>query len=324
VSIRRAVAAALATLAALLATTTLAAHSTAAQAAAPGVEYVAALRDALGALPAQPVPPHDPVLDRVRAPLHLAADLSHGGAAVAPILDDLDRNPADVGDARIRLEVLIQAAALPPGSVAADPRPAQSALAQVYAGDQFAHLGQGTSNSDLVSRIGGALLDAMRWLASHTVGSIGLVPTLVITGLLLAAILAYVVRRLQASGVATGAGRIAEAAPRGVDADDEWRLAEAAASRGEHRQAVRHAFRSALLSIAERGRLHVDAAATTSELLARARGDADLVAALAPAADSFERAWYSGRAVSAQDWDVARRRCAAVRALAATRRRVAP
>jgi hypothetical protein len=83
---------------------------------------------------------------------------------------------------------------------------------------------------------------------------------------------------------------------------------------------VRHAFRSALLAVATRGRLRVDAAWTTSELLARARGDADLLAALAPAADSFDRAWYSGRPVSQQDWELARDRCAAVRAVAAARR----
>jgi len=78
---------------------------------------------------------------------------------------------------------------------------------------------------------------------------------------------------------------------------------------------VRRAFRSALLAVARRGRLPVEASWTTRELLARAAGDADLLAALAPAAASFHRAWYSGAPVTEADWMVARDRCAAVRRL---------
>jgi hypothetical protein len=65
--------------------------------------------------------------------------------------------------------------------------------------------------------------------------------------------------------------------------------------------------------------LPVDASWTTRELLARAAGDADLVAALAPAAAAFDHAWYSGAAVGEAEWLVARDRCAAVRRLAGGR-----
>ncbi|MGH7687266.1 MAG: DUF4129 domain-containing protein, partial [Candidatus Dormibacteria bacterium] len=75
----------------------------------------------------------------------------------------------------------------------------------------------------------------------------------------------------------------------------------------------------ALLTVAERGRLAVDPSWSTHELLAATRGDAGLLAALAPAAALFDRAWYSGAAVTEADWEQARERCAALRRLARAR-----
>jgi hypothetical protein len=158
------------------------------------------------------------------------------------------------------------------------------------------------------------------WLAAHPVGALGAVPTAILAALVLGAIIAFVVLRLRAAGTRAPRGApLAEPAPQSLDADGEWRQAEEAARRGDHRQAVRHAFRSALLAAAQRGRLQVNATWTTGELLARARGDADLLALLAPAAASFDHAWYSGRPVTRQDWEVARERCDAVRHLAGRR-----
>lgn len=303
---------------ALLGGSSIAAGAQATPAPTPGVEFVAALHDALDALPAATtVPQRDPALDRVRAPLRLARELAPSPTAVDAILADADSDPVDVSAMRQHLQTLIAAVELPPHSGAEDPAGARSALHDVYAQGQFAGLGKRPGSNDLFSRIGNALVSFFRWLAGHTVGALGLVPTLVITGLIIAAVITFVVLSLKRSGTARLGGRLdGPSLPRGVDADDEWRLAAAAAARGEHRDAVRHAFRSALLAVAEKGRLQVDASQTTAELLARARGDADLVAALAPAADCFERAWYSGRPVSAQEWEVARERCLAVRALA--------
>ena len=102
----------------------------------------------------------------------------------------------------------------------------------------------------------------------------------------------------------------------GDDPDAEWRAAERAAAAGDHREAIRRAFRSALIEVALRGRVHLDAAWTTRELLARCDADGDVLVALAAAASLFERAWYGGRAVTAADWDLAAERCAAVRRLA--------
>jgi hypothetical protein len=302
----------------------VAAHGSNAQAAAPGVQFVAALQDAYDALPPGDTDPaSDPALDRVRAPVGLAASLAPSSAALAPITADLQHDPVDVADLRQRLRTLIDALHLPPGSVAEDPRAAQGALHDVYSQNTFDNLDSTASNDSLLSRIGQGIVDGLQWLAQHTVGSLGVVPSLIIAGLALAAILAFAFLRLRAAGTrALGGGALrAEPASRSLDADGEWRSAEDCAARGDHRDAVRHAFRSALLSAAERGRLRVDAAWTTSELLTGARGDADLVAALAPAASSFDHAWYSGRPVSAQDWEVARERCSAVRRLA-TRREV--
>jgi Domain of unknown function (DUF4129) len=309
-------------LAVLLATLSLCclAHGVGAQTPAPGVQYLTDLQDALNSLPSQAgVPRDDPQLRRVRAPLTQAAGLTGDAAALAPVLEDLDRDPADVAGARTRLQTLIAAYRLPPNSVAEDPRAAQQTLHDVYAQDRYNDIGHHASSGNFFSNLGTTLLNALRWIVSHTVGTLGLVPTLILALLAILAIVVLAVRRLQGAGTRALPGRIEEPRVRGIDPDHEWRLAEDAAARGDHREAIRHAFRSALLGVAARGRLHVDAAWTTSELLARARGDADLVAALAPAAASFDVAWYSGRPVSQQDWEVARERCAAVRRLAQRR-----
>jgi hypothetical protein len=298
---------------------TIAAH---AQTPAPGVQYVAFLHDALDAMPpGDTAPAGDPALDRVRAPLRAARDLSPGPAAIDPILGDLARDPANLRQARADLQTLIAAVSLPSGSVAEDPHAATGALHDVYGQSQFNGLGQRPASNDLFSRIGRALLEFFGWLFSHTLAHLGLIPSILVAALVIGAILAFVLLRLQRAGSRVPwRATVAQPAAGGTDPDAEWRLATEAAARGNYREAVRHAFRSALLSVAVAGRLPVDAAWTTSELLARARGDADLVAALAPAADSFDRAWYSGRPVSRHDWEVGRDRCLAVRELAGRRR----
>ncbi len=62
--------------------------------------------------------------------------------------------------------------------------------------------------------------------------------------------------------------------------------------------------------------MRIDAAWTTRELLARIDASGDVLVALAAAAAVFERAWYSGVAVTRDDWLSGRGRCAAVRRLA--------
>ena len=107
-----------------------------------------------------------------------------------------------------------------------------------------------------------------------------------------------------------------ERAERGTDPDAEWRLALAAAQRGEYREAIRRAFRSALLDAAGRGRLNADTSWTTRELLASIQADPALRAAVLGAAAEFDYAWYSGRPSDAASWEQARVRCDAVRTLA--------
>src|SRR6202023_3007601 len=130
-----------------------------------------------------------------------------------------------------------------------------------------------------------------------------------------AVIAALVIYRLL--GVLGGGGAAvgAEPATAGDDPEREWQLALAAAQRGDYREAIRRAFRSALLDVADR-RAHLDRAWTTREMLATLSADADLLAVVAPAAASFDRAWYGRVPVGAGDWDVARGRCEAVRRVA--------
>jgi hypothetical protein len=239
------------------------------------------------------------------------------GGILDPVGADLDRHPPDVGDAVTRLRAIGAVLALPPNAAAGDAASARRRLEGVYREPAFAHLDQVPGQSPL-SR----LFDALRRLVGGVTGALGPVGSVIAGGAVLLVVLALVLRLVRAA-----AGRrmrvVAEpAAPRGDDPEREWTAALTAAAAGEHREAIRRAFRSALLSVAARGRLPVDPSWTTRELLARAAGDADLLAALAPAAAAFDRAWYSGAAVAEGDWLVARDRCAAVRHLAASRRAV--
>jgi hypothetical protein len=93
---------------------------------------------------------------------------------------------------------------------------------------------------------------------------------------------------------------------------------------GDHREAVRRAFRSALLEVAVRGRVRIDAAWTTRELLERCHADGDVLVALASAAAVFDRAWYSGTPVTEADWTLAAERCATLRRLVGHARVAAP
>ena len=187
---------------------------------------------------------------------------------------------------------------------------AQQRLADVYARPPLDRLDRPpphTPLDDLLTRIG----DLFSRLASGVPGGL---PIGIAAAVALALLVLWLLRRVSA-------GRriaVAEAEPADttLDADAEWAAALAAAARGDLREAVRRAFRSALLAVAVAGRLEVDAAWTTRELLAHTAGDADLLAALAPAAAAFDVAWYSGRPVGVADWDAQRARCEAIRALA--------
>ncbi len=68
-----------------------------------------------------------------------------------------------------------------------------------------------------------------------------------------------------------------------------------------------------------RGRVHIDAAWTTRELLQRIDAGGDVLMALAAAGALFERAWYSDAAVTREDWERAEERCSSVRRLARSR-----
>ena len=175
--------------------------------------------------------------------------------------------------------------------------------------DQLDRPRGGSPLDGVISRIGD-LFDRIH-------GGLGAPGSLAVGALVAAALaaLAFVLLRRVSAG-----RRLQQAAGDGdrggVDTDAEWAAAEEAAARGDLREAVRRAFRSALLAVALAGRVHVDAAWTTRELLANTAGDADLVAALAPAAATFDVTWYGHRPVSREAWEAHRDRCSAIRSLA--------
>jgi len=191
---------------------------------------------------------------------------------------------------------------------------ARDSLQRVYQSPAFRDLDRTPDRGPLA-----ALGDAILRLLRAVLDTLGAPVSLLLGALVLAVAIALAVLRLR--GVLGGRQLHVENEPAaaGDDPDQEWDAAEKAAAVGDFREAVRRAFRSALLSIGLRGRLPLQASWTTRDLLRHAAGDADLLAALAPAAEAFDRAWYGGMPVDAADWSVARGRCQAVRRLAGRR-----
>jgi hypothetical protein len=230
---------------------------------------------------------------------------------LAPIIAGLTSTPPDVTGSRQRLDLLSGTLALPAGSACdVDSQAAQDLLHNVYASHVFADLDQNPAPS-IFQRIGAAI----NWVLSRVYGLLGNGGSIGLGLLVLAVIVAFVLYRVRGVAASRRAKPGEEPATAGDDPDDEWGLALAAARRGDHREAIRRAFRSALLDVTGR-RARIDRAWTTREMLATIAGDADLLAAVAPAAAAFDKAWYGGVPVTAADWGVARARCEAVRKVA--------
>lgn len=269
--------------------------------------YQGGLAAAAGAL--QQVHPDGPAARQVVA--SLLRSEPQAARALQPVLDDLDAAPPLVDDARLRLSAAAATLRYPPGSVCdASSQAARNALAGVYASPDFRHLDDSTSPG-LISSILKAIASAL----GRGAGALGALGATLLALVVVGAAVFLAMRRWRGGAALRGA-RAEDPPEWGDDPAAEWRAAERAASEGDHREAVRRAFRSALLDVALRGRLHLDAAWTTRELLQRCEADGDVLAALASAAAVFEHAWYSGEAVSGGEWAVARDRCAAVRRLA--------
>jgi hypothetical protein len=192
-----------------------------------------------------------------------------------------------------------------------DPADARRRLDEVYSRPPLDGLDRPRPHN-LIDDIASAFGRLINTLFSH-LGTGGSTLLGLIAVALVVALAVYLLRRVSAGRLARAT---IEPAQSGIDHDAEWAAALAAAAAGDHREAVRRAFRSALLAVAARGRMTVDPAWTTRELLARIEGDADLLAALAPAAAAFDIAWYSGRPVTQADWQRQRRLCETIRGLA--------
>lgn len=301
---RAAAGVALAVLVAVLATS----GSAMAAPSCPALTYinsVSAARDDVSATPPR-------VSDAVRRLSDAIAGDPATAAVLQPISSDLQLAPPALADARSRLQQLAAVLALPSHATCdVDSGPALQDLHNVYASPVFAGLDQNPQPS-LLQQIGAVLQSVV----SHILNALGAAGSTLLGIVVLLLISALVVWRVRASLSGRGAQLRAEPAEAGDDPRLEWRRAELAATAGNHREAIRRAFRSALLEIAVHGALTVNAAWTTRDLLRAVRGDDELLAALSVAAADFDHAWYSGEAVSAADWQTARAHCDGVRRLA--------
>ena len=226
--------------------------------------------------------------------------------ALQPVITDLQSGRA--ADAQRLLDTTITTIGAPARSGCGGETGAQrQALSGVYRSPAFANLDAPVSPSwieQLASAIGSGLT---------TLGPVG---SAVLASLVLALVVAFAAWRLRQVMAGGRQVRVAEAStPSGTDPEVEWAGAMDAAGRGEFRQAIRHAFRSVLVSLAQRGRLAVQPTWTTPELLVHAGADPELAAELGPAAAGFDRAWYSEAPVDAGGWEEVRRHCQAIRAL---------
>ncbi|MBV8300902.1 MAG: DUF4129 domain-containing protein [Candidatus Dormibacteraeota bacterium] len=274
----------------------------------PALTYIAAIgsaRDDLGATPAR-------VQSAVSALTGLDGAYPNVDRVLQPVLDDLAVTPPALDDARARLGEMAAVLALPQrAGCDVDSGPALGDLHDVYASPVFANLDQ-KAQASLLDAIG-SFINAV---VSHLFGALGVGgSTLLGVGVLLA-VISFIAWRVRGSLGGRRSQVAAEPAETGDDPALEWRRAESAAAAGEYREAVRRAFRSALLEVALRGRIPVEAAWTTRDLLHAARADSTLADALAAASTDFDSAWYSGRPVTETDWHSARVHCDALRRLA--------
>jgi len=275
------------------------------------LRYISGIDAAAAALNAKP-PDTGAALARIIA---AQQDAAPDAGVLTPVIDDLNSTPPDVDDARTRLQSLAGVLAVPPGSTCnVDSSAARQTLRDVYASPVFANLDQSTQPS-LFSRILdflGGVIDTIR----RTLGTGG---SLLLAAAVLAAGLALAALRLRRGLGSRPAHLRDEPAGDSDDPDVEWKAATTAAARRDYREAIRRAFRSALLDIALRSTVRVDPAWTTRELLGSFAADGDLLAALAPAAGAFDYAWYSGNAIGSDLWVQAKARCEVLRTMARRR-----
>lgn len=297
-------------LAGVVASLVLVAHGARADEPPPGVAYAALLDRAATAAA------HGDVAT-ARDAVARAERLAPTSSLLAVVAADLSRTPPDLDDATRRLAAASGALRLPEGSRPGDLAEARRRLEEIYTRPGLRDLERGASGSSPLA----AALAALRDTGAAVVGHLGPSGTAVLAGLVLAAIGALVLRLLAATAASPPLQAPSHGPPADDDPDVEWRLAEAAGSRGDYREAVRRAFRSALGTVARRRRVAVEPSATTGELVARAAGDPALHAALLPAAAGFERAWYGPGPVTAEDWARMRETCLVVRRLAGRRSR---
>lgn len=271
------------------------------------LQYLMLLGGADTALSAVPAQPATALTDVTQA----AALAPSSSVDLSPIIASLSASPPGIAGSKQRIDVIVQTLALPAGSVChVDSQQAENDLRQVYASSVFADLDQNQPPS-IFSRIGSVI----NWILTHLFDVLGSGGSIALGVIVLGGLLALVIYRLR--GVAGGRRALAaeEPATLGNDPDHEWQLGLSAAQHGDYREAIRRAFRSALLEVADR-RAHLDRAWTTREMLTTLSTDADLLAVVAPAAASFDKAWYGGGAVDVADWDLASARCEAVRRVA--------
>jgi hypothetical protein len=244
--------------------------------------------------------------------LQALASADGATAALDPIISDLQSGALAGAEHLLGTEVATLRA---PGAsgCSSETSHERQALSGIYNSPTFANLDQ-PPPSDWAQ----TLLNDIANFLGRAVGTLGPMWAILLAALILAVVVAIAgwrVRQVIASGreptINPGA------VPPEADAEAEWAGALAASERGDFREAVRRAFRSALVSLVQRGRLPVQPAWTTPELLAHAGSDPELSARLGPAAAGFDRAWYSEAPVDADRWEEVRGECQAIRALSA-------
>ena len=293
---------------ALVALALAAAPAPAAASGCPALDYRADVAAAAAAITASP-----PNLASARAGVDAALAIG-GSAALDPVRDDLESAPIAVDDAAQRLTSIASALAYPTGATCnEDPSAARATLHDVYASPEFRNLDSAGSTSFLQS-----IINAINNALQHLGGALGLGGAIAVLAVA-AVIAAFFINQRLRRAARTHAAIAPDALPLGDDPAAEWRLSDAAARRGEYREATRRAFRATLLEVALRGGTRVDPAWTTRELLRQVEVAPHVVVALAAAASSFDHAWYSGEPVSRDEWETARVRCEAVRVALRTR-----
>lgn len=133
--------------------------------------------------------------------------------------------------------------------------------------------------------------------------------------ILIAGILVYFVRGLAINLAPEAQAPTEDSAETPLTATSAFAHAQQFANQGDYRSAVRQLYLATILQLDERGLLRYDRALTNREYLRAVAREPQVLAALQPVVETFDRTWYGFESISRADFEAYQKQVDAVRKL---------